>query len=516
MELLGLSATTSTLAEGYLLFTSTESGKGLVNQPIQFHGAADVYNLKDASSLAVLYSTRTEATPNPAVTWRKKDKGQVAAFTFDLARSIVYTRQGNPAWEKQLRDRNFGCLSNGAQPCSNTVSPPIRSYNLFYGNAVLHPQNDWVDLNNFAIPQADEQQRFFANLIVRMNVHNKPLPRFWYFPHGKKAVVIMTGDGHEYSTPDLFFNTYKAKSPTGCSVADWECVRSTAYVYPRSSLTNLQAAAYQADGFEIAIHVNTGCTDWKTTGALRLVYLNQLVKWQLKYPSPLAPSTSRTHCVVWSDYATQPLIERDFGIRLDTTYYTYPDAWIKDRPGLLTGSGMLMRFAQKDGTMIDVYQANTQLHDDTPQTYPFWIDSLLDRAIGPEAYYGAFTTNIHVDAGSIKASELKSDAIVTSALSRGVPIVSAKQMLTWLDGRNAAAFKEIAWKENILSFTISAGAGANGIQAMLPSTAVNGPLVRIERNGAPIAFTMQAIKGIEYAFFSADAGDYSASYAKKE
>ena len=30
--------------------------------------------------------------------------GQAAAFTYDLARSVVYTRQGNPAWAGQKRD----------------------------------------------------------------------------------------------------------------------------------------------------------------------------------------------------------------------------------------------------------------------------------------------------------------------------------------------------------------------------------------------------------------------------
>ena len=30
--------------------------------------------------------------------------GQAAAFTYDLAQSIVYTRQGNPAWAGQERD----------------------------------------------------------------------------------------------------------------------------------------------------------------------------------------------------------------------------------------------------------------------------------------------------------------------------------------------------------------------------------------------------------------------------
>ena len=106
--------------------------------------------------------------------------GQAAAFTYDLARSVVYTRQGNPAWAGQARDG----LS------------PIRSDDLFYGAASFDPQPDWVDLNKVAIPQADEQQRLLANLIIRMNYNKKPLPRFWYFPRSLAAVVVMTGDDH--------------------------------------------------------------------------------------------------------------------------------------------------------------------------------------------------------------------------------------------------------------------------------------------------------------------------------
>ena len=107
--------------------------------------------------------------------------------------------------------------------------------------------------------------------------------------------------------------------------------------------------------------------------------------------------TNRTHCIAWSDYATQPKVELAHGIRLDTTYYFYPQGWVGDRPGFFTGSGMPMRFADADGTLIDVYQATTQMTDESGQTYPFTIDTLLDRAIGPEGYYGAFTVNAHTD-----------------------------------------------------------------------------------------------------------------------
>ena len=76
-------------------------------QTMQFHGTADRYTLerRDADRDAVL--ERDDAPPrNPAVTVRSVGSagGQAAAFTYDLARSIVYTRQGNPAWAGQERD----------------------------------------------------------------------------------------------------------------------------------------------------------------------------------------------------------------------------------------------------------------------------------------------------------------------------------------------------------------------------------------------------------------------------
>ena len=64
-----------------------------------------------------------------------------------------------------------------------------------------------------AIPQADEQQRLLANLIQVMNLDQKPLPRFWYFPRGLKAVVVGTGDDHGNGGTAGRFDQYEANSP---------------------------------------------------------------------------------------------------------------------------------------------------------------------------------------------------------------------------------------------------------------------------------------------------------------
>ena len=43
--------------------------------------------------------------------------------------------------------------------------------------------------------------------------------------------------------------------------------------------------------------------------------------------------------IAWSDWASEPKVGRDFGIRLDTNYYYWPGSWVQNRPGMFTGSG---------------------------------------------------------------------------------------------------------------------------------------------------------------------------------
>lgn len=495
--LLGLLPTGRSLANAYLLVdTATAVGGGIVGQTVQFHGAADLYRLDGASPLATLYRTAKEATPHPALTWRRVggNGGQAAAFTYDLATSVVLTRQGNPAWAKQERDGR----------------PAIRPNDLFYGAAADDPQPDWIDMAKIAIPQADEQQRLLAKLILQMNLDKKPLPRFWYFPNGKRAVVVMTGDDHGNGGTATRFSNFILRSPAGCSVSNWECVRGTSYIYPETPLSAAQAEDYAAQGFEVALHVDTGCHRNYTPASLDAIYKQQLAAWRDKYAHIPAPASQRHHCVIWSDWATGARTQAAHAMRLDVTYYYWPRTWVNDTPGVFTGSAMPMRFADLDGTVIDVYGAATQMTDESGQSYPYTVDTLLDRALGKEEYFGAYTVNAHTD----RKESAVADAVVTSAQKRGVPVVSARQMLTWLDGRNASSFGALHWNGKALRFTVTPGKGAHGLQALLPLRAGDGGvLTGIARDGAPLAFTATAAKGMAYAAFPAAAGSYVATYA---
>jgi hypothetical protein len=525
--LLGLSDDGDTLSNADLqIDTSRAPGAGITSSPLQFHGTADLYTATDARSVATL-----SPGGQPAVSVRTVGSGQAAAFTFDLARSVVATRQGNIAWAGQNRDQ----FAVGANP-----DPITRSNDLFFGGASGDIQPDWVDLNRVAIPQADEQQRLLANLIVQHSY--TPTPRFWYFPRGEKAVVAMTGDDHGSGGTNGVFDTLYNLGPAGCRlpvidqalVDRWGCVRATSYVYPDNTVIEPQVAKNWSDyGFEIAAHplfqADGSCIDFSTDAHPNQFDLNatldrELTTFHQRFPDVPSPTTTRTHCIAWSDWSGQPKADVAHGIRLNTDYYYFPAAWTHNAPGMFTGSGMPMRFADTDGSLIDVYQATTYGADDAvrvngdttdPATSPNAVipaegKALLDGALGANGYYGAFTFQVHSDE---PADAPGRDALVADAMNRGVPIVSERQLLTWLDGRNASKFQNVQFgTDGKLRFTVVPGAGANGLEAMLPVQGRSGVLSTLTRNGQSLGFQTQTIKGVSYAILPDASGDYVASY----
>ena len=160
--------------------------------------------------------------------------------------------------------------------------------------------------------------------------------------------------------------------------------------------------------------------------------------------------------------------------------------------------------------MIDVFQANTSMTDESGQTYPFTPNTLLDRALGSQGYYGAFTANLHTDS----ASTFEDTQVLASAQSRGVPVIAARQLLTWTDGRNGSSFSGISWSGSTLSFTVGIGVGATGLTAMLPTTGPGGTtLSAVTRGGTAVPFTTMTVKGQQYAVFPAVGGAHQATYA---
>jgi hypothetical protein len=235
-----------------------------------------------------------------------------------------------------------------------------------------------------------------------------------------------------------------------------------------------------------------------------------LGQFGLRYAGVPAPVSNRNHCVEWLDWASTAKIELQQGIRMDANYYHFPGTWIGAAPGFMNGGGFPMRFADTDGTPINVYQQNTNMNDEVGQAYPATINALLDNAIGANGYYGAFGANIHTDNPQLNPL---AEAIIASAQARSVPVVSYKQLLEWVDGRNASSIGSLSWNAGTLTFVTAVGAGASGLQTLLPTQGPTGTLRSVTCGGASTSYAVQTIKGVQYAIFSAVNGTCQARYS---
>jgi hypothetical protein len=148
--------------------------------------------------------------------------------------------------------------------------------------------------------------------------------------------------------------------------------------------------------------------------------------------------------------------------------------------------------------------------DESGQTYPSTVDALLDNAVGPNGYYGTFGVNMHTDN---PAPHPGAEAIVASAQARSVPLISYKQLLTWVDGRNSSTIRGLSWSAGKLDFTTTVGVGANGLRTLLPMQGPSGTLSALTCDGAPKTFTTSTIKGIAYAMFETVNGSCRATYS---
>ena len=210
-------------------------------------------------------------------------------------------------------------------------------------------------------------------------------------------------------------------------MAAWQCVRSTSYIFPAAAtannpLTPDDAQAYQDAGFEIALHLrvsgpNTGpeeCNDFALSGGtspgLGNDLTTQLAAFHSAWPGLAAPVTSRKSLRRLERLGDGRKAQLQHGIRFDTNYYYWPAAFVQNTPGMFTGSGFPMRFADEDGSLIDVYQAATQLTDESGMDIAEHIRALLAGRVRQRLLRRFHRQHAHRHAGQRQAPTTSSAA----------------------------------------------------------------------------------------------------------
>jgi hypothetical protein len=343
--LCGLAAGAGVTAHGYLCVQSGAPGaEGIDTGALQFHAPLRHYELREAEQIAVVCSQEAIATTTPAVTWQRIAEGAVVTWCYDLAQSVVLTRQGPPA--------HAGAETDGVEG--------VRAVDMFPG---------FIDLERIHLPQADEQQRLLVNLLDAISA--VPLPRLWYFPNNANSVLVLTGDSH--NNPALAVDSvlrrvedyggtmsiYYTPPPTDTvrravrRVRTWLDEQPVVgdLVPPSDVVTPYHAALWRARGHEFALHpyVEEG------------LELGWARYWQQFTGLGFGTfTTTRTHRVLWHGWTDTARVQAGYAINMNFDYYHVGPIFQRANGswafGYFTGSGLPMRFVDVEGRLIDNWQ----------------------------------------------------------------------------------------------------------------------------------------------------------------
>lgn len=481
-EIFGLTPIDGVIEDGYLQVDSnTSTGAGLSGETLQYHGSADLYTVNGALVIATLFTDSTRSSNFPAVTCFFWGKGQAAAFTYNLPKSVVLTRQGNPAWAGQERDDILG----------------IRAAEMYLG---------WADVSKNCLNQADEQMRLLTRLIEEFFLPSHPIPRLWYFPDNHRCLVLLTDDGEDSTLEDFQFH-----------FEDIESRAAHMTLYIKGTYISAEAVVdWVKHGHEIAAHIDDTIeavlpTEAGMTSVAQAAVESHYQAYGLK------PRSVRNHWIVWYGWSEQAAIEAKLGIGLDCNVYHYDRGssstdFLGDVGGF-TGSGLPMKYADHEGSTLDIYQALTQLPDEQ------WLEEklasnfkrLVDRSLDQEAYTFV-NVNFHTDRWQVWSRKPGLE-MLDYANQRGVPLWTAAQTLDFLKGRDAARIEDIRWSGGMLSFDFTGPLVNEVITLLLPETWNRLMIRSVDVNGESLDFHVSTIKGRQYAMLPAGGrGSFRVTY----
>ncbi|WP_026369853.1 hypothetical protein [Kallotenue papyrolyticum] len=480
---LGITPAGSSTTDGYLrINTAHASGAGLPDTTLPLYGAATHYNVASgAETIATLYSTRTTATAFPAVIRR----GNTATWTFDLARSVVYSRQGNPG--------NAGVDRDGLAP--------LRTNDVFY-NA--------IDKDRVPIPHADFQMRLLSRVIRDLLATHTPLPQLWYFADTNRTQMILTGDAH--GNPQEYF-------PRVINSVEARGGRISIYLprwgqYPTATEIN----TWRARGHEFGLHPY-GAADGLSLDAAYQRNYNDFVS---KYGTP--SRTTRNHQVEWQGWVDAAKVAANYNIGLDTSFYTwgpsvsYPDG--SQAHGYINGSGLPMKFIDGNGALVNVYQQVTALIDEqllvsenserlTTQQALAVSRQLIDES--QAGGHSAIMTQFHIDYYGFGEVQPWAEGTMDYARSLNIPMWTAERWLRFTETRHDANFQNVTWNSATgqFSFSLAAAGNSDPLSILLPLTFDGRSFTSALVDGAPAPYTVFNVHGRDFAHIKVTAGNHT-------
>jgi hypothetical protein len=459
-------------ATGFLSATIDQSGPGagLQSMSLPFRGAASHYALAGGTATVATISGGS-AGGYPAVI----RSGRTAAWSFDLARSVAYVRQGDPL------DVN---LDRDGQPI-------YRTNDIFYQR---------IDLQRVNVPHADVHMRLFARVIDALLADSLPLPRLWYFPGTSRTILLPTSDSH---TSTLAPHTALINSAQGYGA------RLSIYLARYGSIPANTVTGWRNGGHEVGLHpyFDPDNLENNMTGG----YTVAANWWQSNYPSfPYSPTT-RHHSLEWTGWADPANVMSAFGIRLDSSFYAWGPALNNPTQqsqahGYINGSGQPMRFVTEAGQVLPVYQQVTSLTDEQLITGSYAEGMTVPQALAVSRQlidesqaggYAAIMAQFHVDYYLYGEVGPWVDGTMAYAQSLQIPMWTDQRWLQFIETRAAATLTNVNWSVNdkTLTFTATLPTGAEPHTLLVPGTFGGDTVTAVAVGGSSVTAPSLVVNG---------------------
>jgi hypothetical protein len=438
---------------------STPIGSGIVEETLQFHGAAENYRVNGATVIAYIYSDDSTPTTLPAVTMYQFGKGHAVCFTYDLAKSTVLFHQGQ-----------FKYRSNGENEDPD--------------GDVIYRQNDllfkYLDHSKTNIPQADVQQDLLVNAVNYLAQFKKPLPRLWYYPDKAMSIVWITGDGDDATKKDILTYARKTHEYGGYY---------TLFEGAGNEFDKEIDQTLLGEGHSTGKHVNLGCRKPSLRGAEQEI-TREIQAFIKDYGHQ--PLTDREHCLNWVGWTEHAKYLAANGIRInsDATSFIVNDG---DK-SYLNASGLPMKYIDETGIMIDLYQQSTTFYEKIDTTV---VNESLEK------YHSVLTYSFHPVYSSTRLSLVETAA--SNAKSKGIPMVSGDAWAKFVDARRDMKFLKVqaSGAGNGVSFDIQQGGNPiKDATILIPNNWNNRSIKGIREEGKSKQYTVSVINGIRYALFN--------------
>ena len=493
LALFGIKGVAPTIRDGYVAISGeNEIGKGLISSALQFHGDADRYMLDGGAEIAKIFEGRDTVNTSPGIVLHNYGKGHSIAFAYNLPKSIVYTRQGNPA--------NAGLEKDGILG--------IRAMDLF--------THGWLDTTQNILNQADEQMRILSHGIEYMSSFIKPFPRFWYFPDSLECVVTLNNDGED-SREAEFLKQFDDVERHGASM--------TLYVKEPSLISRKQIDSWRERGFEISGHPDDTKQavrpDWNTMDSVYTTLQSRL----LELYDISSMKTITNHWFVWvgidadggKNFAAQAKLEAKHGVGLDCNYAHYDNGSDQGHflgamglnQGNYTGTGFTMKFANGDGGILNIYQQLNNVYDQQymehkdPDGYFNAFKGIMDRSLHDEVYS---SISVRAHNNEYFFSEIPLMKMLDYAKANNIPVWTELSWLQFLETKDNSAFQNVEWNDNRLTFDVNSTIPFPRDLAVLIPNRINNKTIKDVLNDKNSGYDLVMIKGKEYARLYCKAG----------